>query len=91
MKLRAIDLVWLLLVAATAFTAWLSMGGAGGRAAHLGLGTVALVLGIAWCKGLAVLLEFMELRHAPRPWCALLAGTLSAVLLLILLAYALGL
>ena len=50
----------------------------------------ALVFALAWLKGLGVLLEFMELRHAPRGWRWALVGGFSAVVGLVLLAAALA-
>lgn len=83
MKLRSLDLVWLALLAATAFTWWLGSGGEPGlgRAAM-----AAVVLGLAWLKGLGVLLEFMALRHAPRGWRWALVGGFSLIVALVLLA-----
>ena len=74
---------WLLLLIATAVTWGLGDRGAGGRA-------VAIILGLAWIKGLLVIYEFMELRHAPRLWKRLLIGWLSVVVALIALAYWMG-
>ena len=88
MKPRLIDLAWLLMLAATALTWWL---GAAGWVARVPLAGMALVFGLAWLKGVGVLLEFMELRHAPRAWRHALIAALTAVTLLILLAYALSL
>jgi hypothetical protein len=51
-----------LLLAATAISVAVSHDGAIGRLA--GAGTLAL----AWFKGRLVLLDFMELRHAPLRW-----------------------
>ena len=84
---RVLDLVWLALLAATAVTWALGTSGWVGRA---GLAGVALVFALAWAKGLAVLLEFMELRHAPPAWRWGLAGALTAIIALIVLAYALA-
>ena len=84
MKPRALDLVWLLLLAATAFTWWL---GHTGALAVPRFGLVALVFGLAWLKGLGVILEFMELRHAPPLWRRALIGGPSVIVALILLAY----
>jgi hypothetical protein len=50
----------------------------------------ALVFALAWLKGMGVLLEFMELRHASRGWRWGLAGGLSGVIGLILVAAALA-
>jgi hypothetical protein len=87
MKPKLLDLIWLALLAATGCTWWLADSGAltPGRWA-----LTALVFAIAWFKGLGVLLEFMELRHAPPAWRRALIGGLSAVICLILLAAALA-
>lgn len=87
MKPRLVDLIWLLLLAATAFTAWLSGSGALQSASLL---WIAVVFALAWLKGLGVILCFMELAHAPPLWRRLLIGALSLVVTLILLAYALS-
>ena len=84
MKTRGIDLVWLLLLAATAFTWWLGHSGALATPRPM---LVALVFGLAWLKGVGVALEFMELRHAPPVWRRALIGGLSLIVALILLAY----
>ncbi len=84
---RVLDGVWLALLAATAVTWALGADGWVGRA---GLAGVALVLGLAWAKGMAVLLAFMELRHAPARWRWGLGAALSAIVILIVLAYALA-
>ena len=84
MKLRALDFVWLLLLAATAFTWWL---GHSGALVPPRLAMMALVFGLAWLKGVGVILEFMELRHAPAAWRWALIGGLSFITLLIVLAY----
>ena len=88
MKPRLLDLIWLLMLAATALTWWLGASGWLGRA---GLAGVALAFALAWVKGLAVLLDFMELRHAPAAWRRCLVGALTALVLLIVLAYWLAL
>ncbi len=80
-----LDLIWLLLLAATAFQTWLATHAPAGS---LGLPLVALVFGLAWLKGLGVILEFMELRHAPPAWRRALIGSLTGIVLSILLAYA---
>ena len=84
MKPKLLDLIWLLLLAATAFTWWL---GHSGALATPRLPIVALVFGLAWLKGVAVILEFMELRHAPPLWRRALTGGLTVIVGLILLAY----
>ena len=85
---RRLDAVWLALLAATGLTWALGASGWVGRA---GLTGVAAVFALAWAKGLAVLLEFMELRHAPPAWRRGLVGALTAVTLLIVATFWLGL
>ena len=80
-----LNLVWLLLLAATGFTAWL---GSSGALRQPSLPLMALMFGLAWFKGLGVVLAFMELGHAPPLWRRLLMGTLAVVVGLILVAYA---
>ena len=62
---------------------WIAM--AGGSLA------MALVFALAWLKGLAVILQFMELQHAPARWRRTLIGAMTLIVLLILLAYGLSL
>ncbi len=87
MKPRMLDLVWLALLAATGITWWL---GASGALALGRFAMTALVFALAWLKGLGVLLELMELRHAPRGWRWALVGGFSAVVGLVLLTAALA-
>lgn len=72
---------WLVLMIATGITWWLGETGAAGTAA-----IVAMLL-IAFVKGRLVILDFMELRHAPLMWRLLLEGWMLLVSSLILLAY----
>lgn len=72
---------WLVLIVATAITWYLGEVGAAGTAA-----IVAMLL-IAFVKGRLVILDFMELREAPKMWRILLEGWLILVSSLILLAY----
>lgn len=61
--LRPLSLIWLALMLATvATTWWLAKDGFSAR-----VGTVAIFL-IAAVKARLVLMHFMELGHAPRPW-----------------------
>ncbi|GAB1383054.1 MAG TPA: cytochrome C oxidase subunit IV family protein [Ottowia sp.] len=83
-----LDLAWLAMLAATAVT-WAL--GRGGWVARAQLAGMAVVFALAWLKGLVVILEFMELRHAPALWRRALIGALTLVVLLILLAYGLSL
>ena len=72
---------WLVLMVATVITWYLGEVGAAGTSA-----IVAMLL-IAFVKGRLVILDFMELREAPRMWRILLEGWLILVSGLILLAY----
>ncbi len=76
---------WLALLVATGITWYLGEVGAAGTSA-----IVAMLL-IAFVKGRLVILDFMELRGAPRLWRFLLEGWMLLVSVLILLAYALSL
>ena len=76
---------WLLLVIATLITWYLGEVGAAGTTA------IVAMLVIAFIKGRLVILDFMELRAAPRMWRMLLEGWLMLVSGLILLAYWLSL
>ena len=71
----------LVLMVATAITWHPGEVGAAGTSA-----IVAMLL-IAFVKGRLVILDFMELREAPRMWRVLLEGWLILVSGLILLAY----
>ena len=72
---------WLVLVIATGLTWYLGEVGAAGTWA------IVAMLAIAFVKGRLVILDFMELRSAPRLWRLLLEGWLLLVGGLILLAY----
>jgi hypothetical protein len=72
---------WLTLIIATGVTWYLGEVGAAGVAA------IVAMLVIAFIKGRLVILDFMELRAAPRFWRILLEGWLIVVGSLILLAY----
>jgi cytochrome c oxidase subunit 4 len=79
-----IDRIWLVLLAATLMTFWLGESGLAGRA---GIATVLLMFGLAFGKGLLVILHFMELRHAPALWRRLMTGWLALITILIVLIY----
>ncbi|HQC96275.1 MAG TPA: cytochrome C oxidase subunit IV family protein [Aquabacterium sp.] len=83
-----LDLAWLAMLAATAVT-WAL--GSSGWVTRAQLAGMAVVFALAWLKGLGVILEFMELRHAPALWRRALIAALTLVVLLILLAYGLSL
>ncbi len=72
---------WLVLLVATGITWYLGEVGAAGTSA-----IVAMLL-IAFVKGRLVILDFMELREAPRLWRILLEGWMIVVGSLILIAY----
>lgn len=72
---------WLLLIVATLITWYLGEVGAAGTT------TIVTMLLIACLKGRLVILDFMELRDAPRLWRILLEGWMLLVSALILLAY----
>jgi hypothetical protein len=72
---------WLILMIATGITWYFGVIGATGTPF-----IVAMLL-IAFVKGRLVILDFMELRSAPRLWRVLLEGWLILVSSLILLAY----
>ena len=76
---------WLVLLMATGITWYLGEVGAAGT------GAIVAMLLIAFIKGRLVILDFMELRGAPRLWRFLLEGWMLLVSALILLAYALSL
>lgn len=80
--------LWLLLLVATGATYWL---GESGELGHASMEPVFLIFGFALFKGVGVILDFMDLRHAPTLWRNLLLGWLVFVIGMILLAYWLGL
>ena len=84
----AANRAWFILLVATGITWWL---GESGTAASAGGRAVAVMLALAFIKGLLVIYDFMELRHAPRLWKVFLVSWLSFVLAMIALAYWMGL
>jgi hypothetical protein len=79
-----INHIWLVLLAATGVTYWL---GESGMAGGAGMAPVLLMFALAFVKALLVMLDFMELRHAPALWRRLLVGWLVFVTSGIVLAY----
>jgi caa(3)-type oxidase subunit IV len=73
--------IWVALVIATAMTFAAGEFGSPGRL------LIASVLLLAVFKGALVILDFMELRHAPALWRRAVVGWLFAVVAGILLAY----
>ena len=53
-----------------------------------GLAPGVVVLALAAFKGRLVILDFMELRHAPKLWRGIVEGWLLVVSMAILVAYA---
>ena len=81
--LHRTNAIWLALLAATALTTWL---GERAGAQGLGAGTALVVMALSAGKGCLIVLDYMELRHAPALWRRLLLGWLAAVVLLVLAA-----
>lgn len=77
----------LFLLAATGATYWL---GESQSLVHASMVPVLLIFGFALFKGMGVILDFMDLRHAPVLWRNLLVGWLVFVIGMILLAYWIG-
>ncbi|TXG95312.1 MAG: hypothetical protein E6R10_00185 [Rhodocyclaceae bacterium] len=78
-------IAWTLLMLGTLAT-W-AMGAAGLTGPWVALA----ILAIAFVKGRLVILDFMELRHAPLMWRLILEGWMVFVSALILIAYGLSL
>ena len=85
---QPLNRIWLFLLAATVVTFSLGESGLAGRA---GVVSLLVMFGLAYTKGILVILDFMELRHAPLLWRVLLVGWLSLVVVAIALAWWLGL
>ncbi len=81
MNARLLDVVWLILLAATGVTWFVGESGAAGVAA------VALILGLALVKGWLVIREFMALKQASIRWRMVVVGWLTLVLALIAFTY----
>ena len=76
---------WLLLLALTAATYAIGESGLAGGNASMAL-TLAL-FALTFVKGLVVILDFLELRHAPALWRWVVLVWLAVVLAAIVLAY----
>lgn len=76
---------WLILLIATVAAFWMRDDGLVGLS--IGLSTLA----IAWFKGRLVVLDFMELRHAPILWRTLIEGWLLLVTGCLFVGYYVGL
>ena len=89
MSRSRINIITLLLVAATALSWWLGEDAVvSGR--HLGTAAVLVVLALSTFKGALIALEFMELRMAPGLWRRLVMGWMLVVLGAITLITILG-
>lgn len=84
----AANRAWVLLVVATGVTYWLGESGATSR---MGLTAVWVMMGMAFVKGVLVIDDFMELRHASAKWRWFVLGWLIFVIGMIVLAYWIGL
>lgn len=81
------DRVWLILIVATAITYWV---GESGMSSNNGNSTIWLIFSMAFIKGILIIYEYMELRHAPTIWKAGIISWLIFVISLILFSYWLG-
>jgi len=85
MSSHLLNLVWIVLMAATAVT-WFV-----GELHAAGPKAVALILAVAGVKGWLVIYDFMALRRVKLIWRAVVLGWLLLVLAIIMLAYRMGL
>ncbi len=83
-----INRIWVALLAATGITYWL---GEAGASLQIGMASVLVMLTMSFAKGMWVIYDFMELRHAPSMWRFLVGGWLVFVIAMIALAYWIGL
>jgi hypothetical protein len=75
---------WFLLIAATILGYTLRAEG------HVGLGVGLATLAIVYLKGRLIILDFMELRHAPRLWRLLVEGWLLLISVIVFAIYGTG-
>jgi hypothetical protein len=85
MSTHLLNVLWVALLVATVLT-WLI-----GKTGYSGTGAVVGILVIAALKGWMIVQDFMALRRVTFLWRALVLGWLVLTLLIILLAYWLGL
>lgn len=88
MRKLNVNRIWGLLLVATAITWWL---GESGQVGAGGMAPVLVIFFLSFFKGLWVINDFMALRHAPSLWRRVVVGWLGVVIVLILLAYRVGL
>lgn len=79
-RISRTNAIWLALLLATALTWWV---GESGTAQRASLASATGVLALATLKGVIIIQDYMELRHAPALWRRLLLGWLWAVVLLV--------
>ena len=79
---------WLILLAVTAATYWI---GESGVAGHGSMTPMLILFSLTFVKGLVVILDFLELRHAPALWRWIVVVWLVVVLGAIVLAYRISL
>lgn len=84
----SINRIWIGLLIVTGITYWL---GEASPPGPIGMGPVAIMLALTLLKGLWIINDFMELRHAPPLWRRLIMGWLIFVIAMIALAYGIGL
>jgi len=80
-----LNVLWIALLVAT-FLTWMI-----GKTGHTGTTAVVAILIIAAIKGWMIIQDFMALRRVTFLWRALVLGWLLLTLVIILLAYWLGL
>ena len=80
-----LNVLWIALLVATVLT-WMI-----GKTGHTGTTAVVAILIIAAIKGWMIIQDFMALRRVTFLWRALVLGWLLLTLVIILLAYWLGL
>lgn len=71
MRITYLNRIWLFMVGATLITYTL---GESGLASQGAAWPVGMMFFLAYAKGIMVILDFMELRHAPVMWRVLLIG-----------------
>lgn len=76
---KRLDAVWLATLLATGIAWWIGESGLGTALR----GAIALVFALSLAKGVAIALEFMELRGAPAVWRRFVVGWLLVVIVLI--------
>lgn len=87
MGIRHLNRIWVFMVIATLITFTL---GESGLTRMGSAWTVSLMFLLAYAKGIIVILDFMELRHAPTMWRVVLVGWSTITVLGILLAWWIG-